>query len=109
MNRRRFQVPTIPTDGNASDRNKIPLGESSTREGILRKYEPVDPSQDTSHNVTFEQDIIDTEDDSDDNYEQSNSPLNNEIKNQLAKLRIPQREENSPTYIWPWQRSSKKL
>ena len=50
----RLQDPTIPTDNNASDRTNMPLSGSSTREGILRNYYPAAPSQDPSHNVTFE-------------------------------------------------------
>ena len=101
MNIRRFKDQNIPTSVNALDRTNIPLSESLTREGILYTYESVYPIQDPSHNLTFELDVIDTEDDREDTYEQANSLSNNEVINQLDNLRTPQREIFHPHIFDP--------
>ena len=87
MNRGRFQDPNIPTGVNVLYRTNMLLSESLTREGILHKHEPVYPIQDPSHNVIFEWDVIDAEDDREDTYEQANPPSNNEVINKLANLK----------------------
>ena len=92
MNRWRIQDPNIPTGVKSLDRINIPLNESLTREGILHNYEPVDPIQYPSHNITFELDAIDTEDYRYDTYEQANPASKNEVINQISNLRIPQRK-----------------
>ena len=62
MNRGRFQDLTIPTYGNTSDRTNMPLSEPSYREEISRNNDPTYPIQDPIHNVTFEIDVIENED-----------------------------------------------
>ena len=102
MNRERVQDQNIPTGVNSLDSNNMMFSESLTMEGILHNYEPAAPIQDTSHNVTFEQDVIDTEDDREDNYEQANpssNPSNNEFIEKLANIRRPQREMFPFTFI----------
>ena len=49
MNRGRVQYQNISTDVNELDSTKMLLSESSTRYGILHKYEPEDPILDPSH------------------------------------------------------------
>ena len=90
MNIGRVQDPTIPTGGNKSDRSIMLLSESSTREEILINNKPVDPRQDTSQNMKFERDLIHTEYDMGNTYEQSNPPSKDEVKKQLDNLRSPQ-------------------
>ena len=101
MNRGRVHDLNIPTGVNSLDTTNMPLSESLTRQGILHNYEPATSLHNTSHYVTFEWYVVDTEDDSEDNCERANPPSNNEVINQKANLRRPQRKIFPPHIFDP--------